>query len=355
MAKTLSEGVGNYSSNTGGGKPSGTPWKKILPMAAIAIAVTVGAIALPVRARGPAEAAGQDVPPAATENMTATDTKDVTNAYQAGPAVSVSSGQAPVDGMDLSARFDEDTGDHGGADQLSVTDDPVDGNENVDEVALAAAAMEQPTGTQAEPAAEIPAATPEPEVQIVYVYVEKDPEPEEDFILPEFEGDTEGEGEGGPTDESAPPDWLVSADDSTPPDWLVPAEPGMPEWVQALDLIDRAMWKIRYEPGPLCQSSWAQIPCAVTDGTRAYVEFEAPLVWLQQADLIYFAGNSIRHCDADWFTVYGSDGYGIQFPGCNVEFAVYGPLNEYGEVTEVVRYIFLTEDGYCAVEPGPVD
>lgn len=198
-----------------------------------------------------------------------------------------------------------------------------------------------PDGDAAEELAQDAAAEP------VAVIVEPEPEPEPVAVEPDPEPEPE------PDPEPEPEPAAEPAEDEGMPDWLLPAAPEpepAPEWL--LDMLDRAMWRYPYDGGPLCQKSWAQIPVPLDNaGTRAYVELDTTVAWLSQGDLLGFAGNSIRYCDADWFTITGTDGWGIQFPGCNTDFAVYGPLDEYGEVTAVVRFIYLGEDGYYAVEP----
>lgn len=310
-------------------------------MIPVAIIATIGAIALPVAARGPA--AATDDSPAVLSDAPAPEAGNAEDTVKAVPAtVQAYQSQAPVTGLDLDYSDDDPESDDDWMQSL-VTEEPVDGDE-----ALGVSVPEQDDASDSgsETAPEAPAATPEPEVQIVYVYIEKEPEPEPE-PEPEEPVGTEPEE---PVD-TEPPSWLVT--DTEPEGEPESEAQPAPEWLSAP--IDRAMWKFPYDGGPLCQKSWAQIPCAITEGTRAYIELDTPVIWLSQADLINFVGTSIKNCDADWFTIYGSDGYGIQFLYGNPEYAIYGPLDEYGQVTEVVRFIFLGEDGYYAVEPGSVD
>lgn len=142
--------------------------------------------------------------------------------------------------------------------------------------------------------------------------------------------------------------------DTAPPDWLAPqeAEPvAEPVQEDPLDwlftALDKAMWRNPYDGGPLCQTSYAQIPCPLENAdTRLYVELGAPVSTLTQGDLIAFVKQAIEGCDASWATIVGSDGYGLQFPGCSTDFAFYGPLDEYGQVTDAQYIIMLTEYGY---------
>lgn len=143
--------------------------------------------------------------------------------------------------------------------------------------------------------------------------------------------------------ETDPPSWLleqgqaaVSQDADQPPEWLVTP-------------LDKAMWRNPYDNGPLGQKSFAQIPCPLENAdTRMYVNFDAPLALLTQGDLLYFVRNGVMGCDASWATIVGSDGKGIQFMGCGIDTALYGYLDEYGQVTEVLYFLNLTEYGYVS-------
>mgnify|MGYP001026099258 FL=1 len=144
------------------------------------------------------------------------------------------------------------------------------------------------------------------------------------------------------TQASDPPDWLVSddaaLDPDEPPDWLFTA-------------LDKAAWRNPYDGGPLCQLNYAQIPCPLDNAdTRLYVELGAPLSTLTQGDLLEFVKKAIRDCDASWATIIGSDNMGLQFVHCNTDIAMCGPLDEYGQVTDALYAIVLTEFGYELVD-----
>ena len=213
-----------------------------------------------------------------------------------------------------------------------------------------AAAQEQPA-VPAEPAAapaeekpvQEPVQAPEPEDT-----VQEEPEPDEQE---EPEPATEA-GQG-------PPEWLVpdaletipaAETEQGPPEWLFgPPEPDVPEWLT--DALDRAVYRNPYDGGPLSQKSYAQVPCALEGAdTRLYVELGAPVSTLTQGDILYFVTNAVRGCDASWATIVGSDGMGIQFLNCETGLALYGPLDEYGQVLEIRHYIMLTEYGYGMLE-----
>ena len=322
--KVISGGLPEKRGPTGPKK--NLKWAGAAVAAAMVLAITVTAIALPVSANepgttapvlsvSPADAVLDDVP-VQGDPETGPDAPepDVLANAGTGVLVSASSRQGMII-LDMPDEADPEQG-------VPADTEPETPEEAVQEPEDVPETAEEPAAepVKQEPAAE-PAAEPEPE---------PDPEP-----VPEEEPEPE---------EPAPEDGL--------PDWLSGGEPEpepAPEWLLAT--LDKAMWNNPYDGGPLCQKSWAEIPCAVTDGTRAYVQLDTTVAWLTQGDLLGFVGNSIRYCGADWFTIVGVDDWGIQFPGCNTDFAVYGPLNEYGEVTEAVRFIYLGEDGYYAVAP----
>lgn len=136
--------------------------------------------------------------------------------------------------------------------------------------------------------------------------------------------------------------------ETDPPDWLVPQEPVQEDSLDWLHTaLDKALWRNPYDGGPLCQGQYAQIPCPLENAeTRLYTELGAPVSTLTQPDLLAFVKMAVQGCDASWATIVGSDGYGLQFPGCTADFAFYGPLDEYGQVTDVQYIIMLTEYGY---------
>lgn len=219
-----------------------------------------------------------------------------------------------------------------------------------DEAVQEAAVQEQPAAP-AEPAAapaeekpaQEPVQAPEPENT-----VQEEPEPAE-----------QEEPEPAAEAEQGPPEWLVPDAPETipateaeqgPPEWLFgPPEPDVPEW--ATGTLDRAVYRNPYDGGPLSQKSYAQVPCALEGAdTRLYVELGAPVSTLTQGDILYFVANAVQGCDASWATIIGSDGMGIQFLNCDPGLALYGPLDEYGQVLEIRHYIMLTEYGYGMLE-----
>lgn len=153
---------------------------------------------------------------------------------------------------------------------------------------------------------------------------------------------------GRPVEEEGPPSWIVPYEPAEPAAAEQGAAAGQVPWIA--DQLERAAFAIPYDGGPLCQASYAEIPCPVDNATtRMYVELGAPLSSLTQADLLHFALRSVRLCEASWATVIGSDGLGIQFLSCATSAAVVGPVDEYGRVTDIVCYIVLTDEGYGIV------
>ena len=125
-------------------------------------------------------------------------------------------------------------------------------------------------------------------------------------------------------------------------------DPEMPPWLTTT--LEKAVWNNPYDGGPLFQISYAQVPCPLENAdTRMYVDLGAPVSTLTQGDLLAFVARSVKGCSADWSTIVGSDGYGLQFVN-GPDFAFYGLLDEYGQVVEASYVIMLTENGYELIE-----
>lgn len=136
-------------------------------------------------------------------------------------------------------------------------------------------------------------------------------------------------------------------DNTGAPEWLG-LDPEMPSWLTTT--LEKAVWNNPYDGGPLFQISYAQAPCPLENAdTRMYVELGAPVSTLTQGDLLAFVNRSVKGCTADWCTIVGSDGYGLQFAN-GPDFAFYGLLDEYGQVVEASYVIMLTENGYEPIE-----
>lgn len=151
------------------------------------------------------------------------------------------------------------------------------------------------------------------------------------------------------TSDTTPPDWLVP-DDTTPPDWLIPSDAartggndGVPGWLYGT--FGAALLNNPYDNGPLSRTSYAQVPMPGY-GTRVRCELDFECWALTQGDLLNFVKNVVEPTDADWVTIFGSDGKGIQFTGGCVDYADYGPVDEYGRVTDKQYRLTLTEKGY---------
>ena len=144
----------------------------------------------------------------------------------------------------------------------------------------------------------------------------------------------------------------LTPEPTLPPDWLVPntgsdntstSDTGVPEWLYGTFMT--AVINNPYDGGPLCKASYATVP-AGGYGMRVRCELDIRCSQLTQGDLLAFVQRVVLTTEADWVTIIGSDGKGIQFTGGDSDSAYYGPLDEYGRVTEAEYYISLTSKGY---------
>ncbi len=218
----------------------------------------------------------------------------------------------------------------------------------------------------AEPAPQEPEAAPEPEPV-------REPAPKKKQKAPTKSADTasvqtaepEAPAADSTGDAGAVPSWIIMEPASEPaaepdpeleeiPSWLLTgteAEPatddGPPVWL--IGTMGVARLNFPYDNGPLCQASYAEIPVPIENcDTRVRLELGFPVSGLTQGDLLCFADTVVSNTGADWVTVYGSDGNGLQFLGGCPDWAYYGPLDEYGQVYPTTCIIRLSENGYYA-------